>query len=140
LGIAFLVFWGIASLSAAEVGSMGPATFPMVLAVSLSILVILYWIQSRGEAAAPLFEKGKGPDALRALALVFLAFGAAYLWESLGAPVILLMLSLVELKWIEGFGWKRALAVGVVLPVGTWLVFTALLGVPLPLGLLRWLY
>jgi hypothetical protein len=51
-----------------------------------------------------------------------------------------LVLSLVELRWIEGFGWMKVFAVGMVLSLGTWLFFTMLLGVSLPLGLLIWFY
>jgi hypothetical protein len=140
LSIAFLVFWGITSMSAAEAGSMGPATFPKILAVSLSILVVVYWFQSRNVKTISFFETTNKRDALKAAFLVALAFAAAYLWESLGALIILLVLSFVELRWIEGFGWIKVFAVGLVLSLGTWLVFTMLLGVPLPLGLLLWFY
>jgi len=140
LSIAFLVFMGIASMSAAEAGSMGPATFPKILAVSLSILVVVYWFQSRKAKTISFFETAKKRDALKTAFLVVLAFAAAYLWESLGALTILLVLSLVELRWIEGFGWMKVFAVGMVLSLGTWLVFTMLLGVSLPLGLLIWFY
>jgi hypothetical protein len=140
LGIALLVFWETVSMSAAEAGSMGPATFPKILAVSLVLLVGVYWFQSRKAKAIPFFETAKIRDVLKAALLVVLAFAAAFFWESVGALVILLVLSLVELRWIEGFGWLKVLAVGITLSVGTWLVFTVLLGVSLPLGLLLWFY
>ena len=136
MSIAFLVFWGITSMSAAETGSVGPATFPRILAISLSILVIAYWFQSRKAETTSFFETTDKRDALKAVFLVALAFAAAYLWESLGALIILLVLSFVELRWIEGFGWLKVFVVGAVLSFGTWLLFTLLLGVPLPLGLL----
>lgn len=140
LGLALLVFLGISSMSAAEAGSMGPATFPKILAVSLTILVVIHWIQSRKAKAIPFFETAKIRDALKAAFLIVLAFGAAFFWESLGALPVLLLLSFVELTWIEGFGWKKVFTVGIALSVGIWLVFTMLLGVSLPLGLLIWFY
>lgn len=140
LSIAGLVFREITSLSAAEAGSMGPATFPRILAVSLSVLVALYWLQSREAKTIAFFETAGKRDALRAAFLVALAFAAAHLWETVGALPILLVLSLVELRWIERFGWIKVFAVGMVLSVGIWLVFTMLLGVSLPLGLLLWFY
>lgn len=140
LGLALLVFRGIASMSPAEAGSMGPATFPKILAVSLSLLVVIHWIQSRKGKTTPFFEMGKRRDALQAVSFVVLAFGSAFFWESLGALPVLLLLSFVELTWIEGFGWKKVLTVGITLSVGIWLVFTVLLGVTLPLGLLIRLY
>ena len=140
LGMALLVFWEIVSMSAAEAGSMGPATFPKILAACLTLLVGVYWFQSRKAKAIPFFETAKIRDVLKAVFLVVLAFAAAYFWERLGALTILLGLSLIELRWIEGFGWIKVLAVGLVLSVGTWFVFTMLLGVSLPLGLLLWFY
>jgi Tripartite tricarboxylate transporter TctB family len=140
LGLAFFVFRDIASMSDAEAGGMGPATFPKILAVSLTLLVFVYWFQSRKVKAIPFFETATIGDVLKTVLLVVLAFAAAFFWESLGALIILLALSLIELRWIEGFGWLKVLAVGMVLSVGTWLVFTVLLGVSLPLGLLLWFY
>jgi putative tricarboxylic transport membrane protein len=140
LGVAVLVFWETVSMSAAEAGGMGPATFPKILAVSLALLVGVYWFQSRKAKAIPFFEAAKMRDVLKTVFLVVLAFTAAFLWESLGALVILLALSLIELRWIEGFGWVKVLAIGLVLSVGTWFVFTVMLGVSLPLGLLLWFY
>lgn len=140
LGMALLVFWETASLSAAEAGGMGPATFPKILATCLTLLVGVYWLQSRKAKAISFFETAKMRDVLKAVFLVVLAFAAAFFWQSLGALPILLALSLVELRWIEGFGWVKVLAVGLVLSVGTWFVFTQLLGVSLPLGLLLWFY
>ncbi len=119
---------------------MGPATFPKILAACLTLLVGVYWLQSRKAKAIPFFETAKMRDVLKAVFLVVLAFAAAFFWESLGALIILLVLSLVELRWIEGFGWIKVLAIGLVLSVGTWFVFTMLLGVSLPLGLLLWFY
>ena len=140
LGMAILVFWETVSMSAAEAGGMGPATFPKILAACLTLLVGVYWFQSRKAKAIPFFETAKIRDVLKAVFLVVLAFAAAFFWESLGALIILLVLSLVELRWIEGFGWIKVLALGLVLSVGTWVVFTMLLGVSLPLGLLLWFY
>lgn len=140
LGLAFLVFRDIASMSDAEGGGMGPASFPKILAVSLTLLVAVYWFQSRMGKTVPVSGPVKTGDALKAACLVLLAFAAAYLWESVGALIILFVLSIVELKWLERFGWKRVAAVTLIVSVGTWLVFTALLGVSLPLGLLLRFY
>jgi hypothetical protein len=53
---------------------------------------------------------------------------------------MLILLCLVELKWVEGYGWRKAVPVGFILSAGIWLVFTQLLGVSLPYGILIWLY
>jgi hypothetical protein len=140
LAVALLVFRDIASMSAAEEGGMGPGTYPKILAVSLTVLVLIYWVQSRREKAALLTERSEARDKVRAACLVGLAFAAARLWESVGALPILLALSAIELRWLEGFGWTRVAAVSVILSAGIWLVFTQLLGVSLPLGLLIFFY
>jgi hypothetical protein len=69
-----------------------------------------------------------------------LVLASILLWAPLGALPVLVALSIIELKWIEGFSWPRVLAVGLSLSIGMWAVFTQLLGVNLPLGILLWLY
>jgi hypothetical protein len=139
-GIAFFVFRDIVSMSDAEAGGMGPGTYPKILAVSLTLLVCVYWFQARKNRAAAVSEPAKISDAVKAAFLVVLAFAAAFFWEKVGALPILLALSFIELGWLEGFGWKRVVAVGLVLSLGIWLIFSQLLGVSLPLGLLMWFY
>jgi hypothetical protein len=139
-GMAFFVFRDIASMSDAEAGGMGPGTYPKILAVGLTLLVFIYWLQSRKKQAAQVSEPVKMGDALKAALLVLLAFAAAYLWDVVGALPILLLLSLIELKWLEGYGWIKTVAVSLILSIGVWLVFTVLLGVSLPLGLLLMFY
>ena len=140
LSIALIVFWGIGSMSEAQAGHIGPATFPKILAVSLSMLVIVYWLQSRKKKALSLLVTAKKSDTFKAAFLVFLAVAAACLFEILGALPVLLILSLVELRWIEGFGWIKVFSAGMVLSIGIWLIFTVMLGVTLPLGLMIWFY
>ncbi len=139
-GIAFCVFRDVASMSAAEAGAMGPGTYPKILAVSLTLLVCVYWFQARKDKTAPVSEPAKIWDTVKAAFLVVLAFAAAFFWEKVGALPILLALSFIELGWLEGFGWKKVVAVSVILSTGIWLVFTVLLGISLPLGLLMWFY
>ncbi len=140
LGLALLVFRDIASMSAAEAGAMGPGTYPKILAVCLTLLVFVYWFQARKVKKDTASEPAKIGNVLKAAFLVILAFAAAFLWERVGALPILLVLSVVELRWLEGFGWLRVVAMSLILSIGIWLVFTVLLGVPLPLGLLMWFY
>ncbi|MDP1992454.1 MAG: tripartite tricarboxylate transporter TctB family protein [Syntrophales bacterium] len=140
LGLACLVFRDIASMSAAEAGGMGPGTYPKILAVGLTLLVLVYWFQSRRKKAASISEPSKTADVVKSACLVLLAFAAAYLWEMVGALPILLVLSIIELKWLEGYGWIKVVTVSLILSIGVWLVFTVLLGVSLPLGLLLMFY
>jgi len=57
-----------------------------------------------------------------------------------GALPMLILLCAVELKWVEGYPWKKVVPVGLILSAGIWLVFTRFLGVSLPYGILIWLY
>jgi putative tricarboxylic transport membrane protein len=139
LAVAILVFVGIAPLPAAEGGGIGPASFPRILGFSLLGLGLLYWVQSRQEKKVEVF--GEEREAVHRVALLLaLSYGTASLWEAVGALPVLILLCFVELKWVEGYSWKKAVPVGLILAAGVWLVFTRLLGVSLPYGVLIWLY
>jgi Tripartite tricarboxylate transporter TctB family len=140
MAIAILVFYGIKSLPAAEPGRLGPATFPKILSSSLIGLAALYWFQSRKVSSIPVAKAEVGGSVLKSVSLTAIAVASALLWEPAGALPVLITLSIVELKWIEGFRWPRVLGVGLTLSIGMWVVFTQLLGVNLPLGLLILLY
>ena len=137
--LAALVFVEIASLPGAEAGAIGPASFPRILGISLLALAGIYWFQSRKEGRVELFEGGSGTLGKVGLILA-LSFGTAYLWEIVGALPMLLVLCFVELKWVEGYGWKKTVLIGLALALGIWLVFTRFLGVSLPYGVLILLY
>jgi hypothetical protein len=140
LGVAMLVFYGIRNLPAADPGGLGPASFPKILAFCLVGLVGLYWVQSRKAAPEPFLKDAASGSLLKSAALSALALASSLLWECLGALPVLIGLSIIELKSIEGFRWPRVLVVGLSLSVGMWMVFTQLLGVNLPLGILLWFY
>jgi len=140
IGLAAFVVYGIRKLPPAEPGGLGPATFPKILAVGLVGLVALYWIQSFKAAKIPSSRNDAGGSIIKSACLSALAFISSLLWEPVGALPVLVLLSIVELRWVEGFSWPRVLTVGLVLSVGMWAVFTQLLGVSLPLGWLILLY
>jgi hypothetical protein len=139
-GIAILVLYGTRNLPPGDPGGLGPATFPRILAISLFGLVAIYWIQSRKAASVPFLKSAVTGSVLKSATLSALALASTVLWAPLGALPVLVALSIIELKWIEGFGWPRVLAVGLSLSIGMWVVFTQLLGVSLPLGILLGLY
>jgi hypothetical protein len=139
LAVAILVFVGVAPLPEAEGGVIGPASFPRTLGFSLLILVIFYWVQSRQEEKVEIFGEETGAVS-RVVLLLALSYGTVYLWEVVGALPMLILLCAVELKWVEGYPWKKVVPVGLILSAGIWLVFTRFLGVSLPYGILIWLY
>lgn len=140
IGLVVLVFYGIRGLPPAEPEGLGPATFPKILAVGLLGLVALYWIQSLKAARIQSSKDDAGGSIFKSICLCALAFITALLWEPVGALPVLVLLGIVELRWIEGFSWPRVLMVGLSLSIGMWAVFTQLLGVSLPLGFLILLY
>ncbi len=133
LCLAALVLTGLSSLH--QEGAVGPITFPLGLAVSLIGLSILYLIQSHRQEAVKVFE-GEKRDVFKMALFVCLSLGAAFAWERLGAFPVLLILCLTELRWIEGYPWKKVIGISVLFTAGVWLVFTEALGVNLPLGIL----
>jgi len=140
IGLAGVVFYGIRSLPPAGPEGLGPAAFPRILALGLVGLVALYWLQSRKATRISSSKDGTDGSVLKAVCLSALAFLSALLWEPVGALPVLVFLSIVELRWIEGYAWPRVLTVGLALSIGMWAVFTQLLDVNLPLGLLILLY
>ena len=140
IGVAILTFMGMSDLPAADPGGLGPATFPRILAYGLLLLIAVYWFQSRRDNPISFFTSEAGGSVLKAASLVALAYASAWLWERVGALPVLVVISIIELKLIEGFGWTRVFGVGMTLSIGMWLIFTQLLGVALPLGLLMWFY
>lgn len=119
---------------------VGPRAFPMLLAVLMAIgglwLVVKPWLRP-GVDAAP----GPGaPDATRApwTALSFVAatlIGFAMLFQWLGFTLATALMA-IPVGIAFGGNWKQALAGGVGLGLGLYLLFDKLLDVVLPTGLL----
>jgi hypothetical protein len=133
LCLAILVLIGISSLH--QEGVVGPVTFPLGLAICLAGLSVIYMFQSRKQKGIELFE-GEKRDAFKMAMFVCLSLSAAFAWEKLGAFPVLLILCLTELRWIEGYPWKKVIRISLMFTAGVWLVFTKALGVRLPLGML----
>jgi hypothetical protein len=138
--IGVVVLFGAASLPPAEGGGIGPASFPRALGILLIVLVLFYWAKARkaGEAAAKEDEEDKDRGSKRMTQLILLSFAAALLLETLGALIALLLFCGIELRWIEGYRWKKVIAVSLILGGGIWFSFTRFLGVNMPRGLLDW--
>jgi putative tricarboxylic transport membrane protein len=142
-----LLLWGVVAglvvftrgLPFVQEGAPGPRFMPVLVAIFLSILNVLYSAQ---------ILAGRGGDEIRFPALSELTRPAGFvllgvlmvlLWERLGVVATVLVASIVELKWLEEMSWIRSILVGALLSLGTWLLFQRLLGVPLPTGVLEWL-
>jgi putative tricarboxylic transport membrane protein len=112
---------------------LGPAVFPIVLAIPLGLLSVYLIIRPDREPAWP-----KGPALLKQL-LAMVAFVAyAYLLEPLGF-LVSTFLAVVVLGCLLGARLRQAGAAGVGIAVVLFVLFDKLLGLPLPAGLLGFL-
>ena len=112
---------------------LGPAVFPIVLAIPLGLFAVYLVLRPDREPAWP-----RGPALLKqVLALVaFVAY--AYLLEPLGF-VVSTFLAVVVLGWLLGARLPEAGAAGVGIAVVLFVLFDTLLGLPLPAGVLGFL-
>ena len=115
-------------------GAPGPRFMPMLLAVFLSILNIVFWTQtflSRGNQrlSFPRFSQ-----LIRPCGFFLVGLGMVFLWERLGVVATVLIASFFELKVIEEYSWGRSFWIGLLFSISTWVLFQVLLRVPLPAG------
>ena len=112
---------------------LGPAVFPIVLAIPLGLFAVYLVLRPDREPAWP-----RGP-ALRKQVLALVAFVAyAYLLEPLGF-VVSTFLAVVVLGRLLGARLPEAGAAGVGIAVVLFVLFDTLLGLPLPAGVLGFL-
>lgn len=122
-----------------EEGAPGPRFLPILVAVILGFLNVMYFTEI-------LFSKRAKPLALPSLPE--LVFPALYVlvgafmtvaWERLGVVLTVLLACSFELKFLEGYPWSKSVFIGVAASVTTWILFKYILGVELPAGILVWL-
>ncbi|MGQ9368340.1 tripartite tricarboxylate transporter TctB family protein [Azospirillum sp. ST 5-10] len=107
---------------------LGPRTFPVLLAVLLAGLA--FWYAWRPGAAEPW---PRGALLARIAGLLLLCVLSASLYAPLGFPVATVLLCTGTALLFDARPWQ-ALACGAGNAVLWYVVFTRLLGVPLPLG------
>jgi putative tricarboxylic transport membrane protein len=130
--LALAVAYGItASGYQAMIGDpLGPAVFPIVLAIPLGLFSIYLIIHPDREPAWP-----RGPALVKQILAIVAFVAYAYLLEPLGF-VLSTFLAVVVLGWLLGAKPHQAAAAGVGIAVVLFLLFDSLLGLPLPPGLL----
>jgi putative tricarboxylic transport membrane protein len=130
--LALAVAYGVAASGyQAMIGDpLGPAVFPIVLAIPLGLLSLYLIVRPDPEPAWP---RGR---ALLKQALALVAFVAyAYLLEPLGF-LLSTFLAVLVLGWLLGARLWQAGAAGVGIAVVLFVVFDILLSLPLPAGVL----
>jgi putative tricarboxylic transport membrane protein len=130
--LALAVAYGVAASGyQAMIGDpLGPAVFPIVLAIPLGLLSLYLIARPDPEPAWP-----RGRALLKQL-LALVAFVAyAYLLEPLGF-LLSTFLAVLVLGWLLGAKLWQAGAAGVGIAVVLFVVFDILLSLPLPAGVL----
>jgi hypothetical protein len=110
-----------------------------VIAVCLGILNVLYFADIFfSKRAKPLIMPSLSEFAGPA-AYVLLGLSMIVLWERLGVVATVLIVSAIELKFLERYSWGKSILVGLLISLITWTIFQVILGVPLPAGIFTWL-
>ena len=133
-GIVAGLVWFTRGLPYTDEGAPGPRFMPVLLALFLGILNVLYWVdvfffQRGGKLTLP-----RGSELVRPAGFVLVGVLMIFLWERLGVVATVLIASFIELKGIQGYSWTRSIWVGLLFSLSTWVLFQLVLRVPLPAG------
>lgn len=112
----------------------GPAFFPLVLALTLLVLGVIFALTSDPpREAAESDESFLRPPTVK---FVILLVGLILLFPRLGGLIALSLFVAVEMWWVERAPLKVAILSGVAAFAIIWFLFVWILAVPLPLGFL----
>lgn len=133
VGVA-VIYYGISILKLGSIQEPGPGFFPTLCGVGI-IFLCLQWLIFNPLAASsePLWGTGEWIAPVMAMVIVF-AYAAGM--ETMGYVVSTLLFLIAWQVLVEKASWKRT---GIIAFVGTavmYVLFSFLLGVPLPEGLL----
>jgi putative tricarboxylic transport membrane protein len=120
-------------------GAPGPRFMPVVLAVCLGILNVLYFADLFFSKRAKTLIMPSMSELAGPAAYVLLGLSMIILWERLGVVATVLLVSAIELKFMERYPWGKSILVGLLISLTTWIIFQFILGVPLPAGIFAWL-
>jgi putative tricarboxylic transport membrane protein len=138
----FFAFFGIAVV----IGSLGlplgtpldpqPGFFPLLAGVFLSGLSIVH--------LARVFLKRKGSSKMQAFGAVwrpaFLIAGLfiyTFILDPVGYVIATIFLSVIILRILESKSWWKLVTISVAASIGTYVLFDRIMGVTLPLGILK---
>jgi putative tricarboxylic transport membrane protein len=129
MALALVAFgWGLAAPFAYE--PVGPRAFPMLTAILIGACGIVLLVKGGGETEpnAPGVNRG-----ILGIAATLLAY--ALLFQPLGFVISTALMSLTVAR-IFGASWRQSVGTGIVLSVGSFLLFDHGLDVVLPTGVL----
>jgi hypothetical protein len=133
------LFWFTRGLPYTDEGAPGPRFMPILLAIFLSILNLLFWMETFFFQPGQRLSFPRVSQLIRPLGFFLVGVLMIFLWERLGVVVTVLLASFGELKVIEGYSWSRSVLVGFLFSLSTWVLFQVVLRVPLPAGPFEWL-
>jgi len=115
--------------------SPGPRFLPVIVGVSLGILTILYWVTSYRKPK----QRVKFPDIgelVRPAGFIAISFLTVILWERFGAVLTVMIVCILELKFLERYSWIRSVLVALIISLFAWGLFHQVLGIELSKGVL----
>ena len=138
------------SIKTAKNAAVQPSTFPRIMIIGMAVFTVILLVQSvykllRMKDDDPLAKKAesmnfiKDKGVLAALFVILLC--ALYVWgfRTLGYVLVSMILSGI-IMWLIGVRKPVHLAlISVLVPLGMWLVFSKLLQVNIPMGVLQFL-
>ncbi len=133
-GIVVGLVWFTRGLPYMDEGAPGPRFMPVLLAVFLSILNVLYWMEVFFFRRGGKLNLPRGSELIRPAGFILVGVLMILLWERLGVVATVLIASFVELKGIQGYSWTRSIWIGLLFSLSTWVLFQLVLKVPLPAG------
>ena len=119
-------------------GSPGPRFLPVVMAIVLAVLAILYGLEQFFSANAE-SPSSMLPSTPKPYIYVGLAISIIFLWERLGAIATILAVGFALFRLVEGLSWKRSIIAAIFMSAFTYVLFNRILGINLPVGPFGWL-
>lgn len=107
---------------------VGPKALPLMVALLLAVGGTQTLLRPRSDVALP---EGSGLRRIASAIVVFLLYAGALPWLGFFLSTTLVVAGLAILF---GGPWKGGIAAGLTLSAALWLLFVALLSLPLPIG------
>jgi putative tricarboxylic transport membrane protein len=133
-----LVLWSTRKMPFYAEGAPGPRFMPLVLAAFLGILNLLYWVESATKKP-PEKRSTEERNFLRPAGFLAITILLVLCWEPLGALVAVSLCTVLELKFLERYSWRKSILASLIIGGATLVLFQIVLGVPLPGGLFEML-
>lgn len=136
VAIALFVFVQSQQLDFYIEGIPGPGFFPTLLAIALGLSGLILAVASfvRAKSSSEPFEAPTRNQVKRSLGVWLAVLGSVLLVPIAGFVLAMLALAAVLILGLEGQRTIKGVAGVIIIPVGAYLLFSGLLGVPLPAG------